>query len=81
MQDFGLTAVSNLLVIYIVDSYLPTAGEAMVCHFCGDRNYWSGLGAVEFGLDRSGRRKRGVWANGGDSALCVNVGDCVFGVR
>jgi uncharacterized membrane protein YqjE len=33
MQGFGLTAVSNLLVIYIVDSYLPIAGEAMVVIF------------------------------------------------
>jgi hypothetical protein len=33
MQGFGVTAVSNLLVIYIVHSYLPTAGEAMVVIF------------------------------------------------
>jgi MFS family permease len=33
MQGFGLTAVSNLLVTYTMDSYLPIAGEAMVVIF------------------------------------------------
>jgi uncharacterized membrane protein len=33
MQGFGLTAVSNILVTYTVDSYLPMAGEAMVVIF------------------------------------------------
>jgi hypothetical protein len=33
MQGFGLTAVSNILVTYIVDSYLPIAAEAMVVIF------------------------------------------------
>jgi hypothetical protein len=74
MQGFSLTAVSNIVVTYTVDSYLPIAGEAMVCHFCAERIYWSGLGAVEFGLDRGGGRERGVWTNGGNSVFCVNVG-------
>lgn len=33
MQGFGLTAVSNVLVTYAVDSYLSLAGEALVVVF------------------------------------------------
>lgn len=33
MQGFGLTAGSNILVTYTVDSYLPLAGEALVIVF------------------------------------------------
>jgi hypothetical protein len=33
MQGFSLTAVSNIVVTYTVDSYLPIAGEAMVVIF------------------------------------------------
>jgi MFS family permease len=33
MQGFGLTAVSNVVVTYSVDSYLPLAGEALVVVF------------------------------------------------
>lgn len=33
MQGFGLTAVSNVVVTYAVDSYLPLAGEALVVVF------------------------------------------------
>jgi len=33
MQGFGLTAGSNVLVTYAVDSYLPFAGEALVILF------------------------------------------------
>lgn len=33
MQGFGLTAMSNLLVTYAVDSYLPLAGEVLVVVF------------------------------------------------
>ena len=33
MQGFGLTAGSNVLVTYAVDSYLPLAGEALVVLF------------------------------------------------
>lgn len=33
MQAFGLTAVSNVLVTYAVDSYLPLAGESLVVVF------------------------------------------------
>jgi len=33
MQGFGLTAVSNVVVTYAVDSYLPLAGEALVFVF------------------------------------------------
>lgn len=33
MQGFGLIAVSNILLTYIVDSYLPLVGEAMVVIF------------------------------------------------
>lgn len=33
MQGFGLTAASNILVTYAVDSYLPLAGEALVVIF------------------------------------------------
>jgi MFS family permease len=33
MQGFGRTAVSNVVVTYAVDSYLPLAGEALVTVF------------------------------------------------
>ena len=33
MQGFGLTAGSNVLVTYAVDSYMPLAGEALVVLF------------------------------------------------
>jgi MFS family permease len=33
MQGFGLTAISNVVVTYAVDSYLPLAGEALVVVF------------------------------------------------
>jgi hypothetical protein len=33
MQAFGLTAISNIVVTYVVDSYLPFAAEAMAVIF------------------------------------------------
>jgi len=33
MQGFGVTAISNIVVTYVVDSYLPLAAEAMVIVF------------------------------------------------
>jgi MFS family permease len=33
MQGFGVTAISNIVVTYLVDSYLPLAAEAMVILF------------------------------------------------
>ena len=33
MQAFGVTAISNIVVTYVVDSYQPLAAEAMVIIF------------------------------------------------
>jgi MFS family permease len=33
MQGFGVTAISNIVVTYVVDSYLPLAAEAMILIF------------------------------------------------